>query len=145
MATTTSTPTKKTELKKKKEKPSEGDIWVSSYGTAYEVADVDADTIEQITENIFVADILPTLSNLTFINKKELKIVVEDPDGNEDEDLQKTFYQIFKDLRMWSKSVAGFGEIFKYGCAVYSPGWADKDGLYTLVELRHLPSYTFRT
>ncbi|MDY6969778.1 MAG: hypothetical protein SVR08_14120, partial [Spirochaetota bacterium] len=44
-----------------------------------------------------------TLSNLTFINKKELKIVVEDPDGNEDEDLQKTFYQIFKDLRIDQK------------------------------------------
>ena len=135
--------TLKTDSKPKAE--AEGDIWVSSYGTSYEVADVDTDTIEQITENVFVADIIPTLSNLIFTNKENLKILVTDPEGNEDEDLQETFKHIFKTLQIWSKSVAGFGEVFKYGCAVYSPGWADKDGLYTLVELRHLPSYTFRT
>ena len=133
------------EKEKLKGTKEEGTIYISSTGGYYKAPEIDADKLRDFQSNIYIRGLLAKHKNLIFSDKFTLD--VKDPEGETDEDLQKTMMQMCeqKNVRLWSKMQAGYIDgIFMYGIGMYNDVWGYEGSEYKLLKLRYLPAYTFK-
>lgn len=133
---------KQDEIKNTKE---EGNIYISSDGEIYDEPEITVETIKKFLDNIYGRGVVTKLQNMVFSTKYDL--VVYNDKNEEDDELTQRMKSMCaaKDVKLWYKMIAGYGDIIPYGAAFYNPVWEWEGNEYVLKKLRLLPAYSFDT
>ena len=133
------------ETKKLSTTKMEGTVYLSSYGTVYHKAKIDADRLKKYSRNAYGAGVANKHRHLIFNEKYSIE--VQDKEGNPDEDLSLHLTQMFdgKEVRLWSKMQTAWNDVFWFGMSFFNPVWEYRGSEYYLEKLRRLPPESFAT
>ena len=142
---------KPTDVKKKaKTAGREEGAGIVSTGDFYTAPEINAETIRNLREDIYVEAVLKKQRNLIFNEKYKLS-VIDIATGEVDDELSKQMYSMCesKNVRIWAKMQRSYDDSFLWGISPYNPVWGVDPEAETneirLLKLRHLPPETFKT
>lgn len=120
-----------------------GVVYLPSWNV-YKEQPIDAETIQKFSENVYGAGLYRKQKNLVFQDR--VRIEVLDPENNVHEETQTALERMFfsnPDVNIAARMEQAFHDIFFYGLGVFNPIWKKKNGTIELVQMRHLPAYSF--
>ncbi len=142
---TITTPNKKVKISGKEEGTS-----IVSTGDFYTAPEINAETILNLSDDIYVMGVLKKQRNLIFNEKYSIE-VIDTKTNKVDEELSNTIYTMCesKNVRLWAQIQRAYDDCFRWGISPYNPVWGmDKEAETNeirLLKLRHLPPETFKT
>lgn len=144
-------PTKKA-AKKVKLPPSkeEGTTYVSSSGGYYAEPLIDVQKIIDLIDNIYIQGVIQKQLNLIFQDKYTIE-VKDVKNKKVDEELSNSLMDMCetKSVRLWAQMQKAYASKFLWGIHLINPVWGVDELAETndirLLQLRHLPSETFKT
>ena len=133
------------ETKKLSTTKMEGTVYLSSYGTVYHKAKIDADRLKKYSKNVYGAGVANKHRHLIFNEKYSIEVT--DKTGKPDEDLSLHLTQMMdsKEVRLWPKMQTAWNDVFWFGMAFFNPVWEYVGNEYYLTKLRRLPPESFAT
>ena len=131
--------------KSKKQTKESGVIYVSSAGNYYENPEVTADIIRDFQKNVHGRGLAMKQRHLIFTEKYTVDVL--DKDNETDPKITADVFKMCesKGVRLWANIQRAYISIFWHGIGVYNEKWGYIGNTYTLLKLRHLPSYSFRS
>lgn len=123
-----------------------GAVYISSTGSYYKSPEISVDQIRDYEDNVYMAGLILTQRNLLFCDKYTISVL--DKSGTQDTEIAHDITKMCNapDVRLWPNIQIAWVEAFKYGPALFNDVWNyDKQRVYQLQKLRHLPSKSFDT
>lgn len=139
-----------TKTKKVKVSGKEEGINIISTGNFYQSPKVDATTILNLIDDIYVAGVIKKQRNLIF-NEKYTLNVLDSKTRKVDEELSRNMFAMCesKNVRLWAQMQRAYADCFCWGLSPYNPVWGVDKTAETneirLLKLRHLPPESFKT
>jgi hypothetical protein len=128
----------------------EGTIYVASSGGYYEAPKIDTVKITDLIDNIYVQGVIQKQLNLIFQDKYTIE-VKDVKNKKVDEEMSNALMDMCetKSVRLWAQMQKAYVSKFLWGIHLVNPIWGVDELAETneirLLQLRHLPSETFKT
>jgi len=132
------------ETKKLSTTKMEGTVYLSSYGTVYHKAKIDADRLKKYSKNVYGAGVANKHRHLIFNEKYSIEVT--DKTGKPDEDLSLHLTQMMdsKEVRLWPKMQTAWNDVFWFGMSFFNPSLGICRQRVLPYEVKEAPSRIIR-